>query len=116
MNIGDIVAVATKVDEVVTKVPAIVTAVYKNVHGEVVADLHQLEATIHSVVSVEENPREALPENGPVVTTDLTPPAPATSETAAGPDTQTVSAQDSFAALSPEDQAKFLEDIGAQKA
>lgn len=114
MNIGDIVAVATKVDEVVTKVPAIVTAVYKNVHGEVVADLHQLEATIHSVVSVEENPREALPENGPVVTTDLTPPA--APEAPAGPDTQTVSAQDSFAALSPEDQAKFLEDIGAQKA
>lgn len=113
MNIGDIVAVATKVDEVVTKVPAIVTAVYKNVHGEVVADLHQLEATIHSVVSVEENPREALPENGPVVTTDLTPPA--APEVPAGPDTQTVSAQDSFAALSPEDQAKFLEDIGAQK-
>lgn len=76
MNVGDIVAIATEVDKVVTKVPAIVVALYKNTHGELVADLHQLEATIHGVISGDDNPPEALPPGAPVVTADLSVPEP----------------------------------------
>lgn len=112
MNIGEIVAIATKVGEEVQKVPAIVTAVYNNAHGEVVADLHQLESTIKGVVVAEENPPGAAPENGPVVTKDMTPPAPpeeAASPAPAGPDAEVSAEESAYNALSEEDKAAFEE-------
>lgn len=116
MNIGDIVALVKVADEVATKVPAIVTKVYHNVHGEVVADLHELESTIRGVVSKEENSSGSLPTDaGSVhITTDLTSapevPAPAASAAApAAPSAQLSEEEAAFSKLSPEDQAAFLE-------
>lgn len=100
MNIGDIVALVKDAE----KIPAIVTKVYENVHGEVVADLHELAATVTGVVSADDNPTEAVPEGGLTVTSDLTSPV----KTAAETDAETAAAESAFSALSPQDQADFL--------
>jgi hypothetical protein len=98
MDIGQVVAVATKVDGDVVKVPAIVTALYKNAHGEVVADLHKLEASFKAILT-EDNPAEALPEGGPVVTADLSPPAE--------PDPSVKAAEGQFGSLTETERADF---------
>ena len=121
MNIGDIVGLVELVDGVLTKVPAIVVKEYHNVHDEVVADLHRLKADVTGVVSKEGNPTEALPVGGVHVTTDLSPitpedqaaasqiaPPAAPSPTPA-PSAQLSEEERAFGALSPEDQASFLE-------
>lgn len=132
MNIGDVVGLVETVIEdgvpIVSKVPALVTKLYKNVHDEVVADLHKLESNVQAVVSKEDNPQEALPPTGLHVTTDLTPPptveeqksqaAVAAAQPAqaapAAPSPELSDEEKAFSALSPEDQAAFMEWRAAQ--
>lgn len=120
MNVGDIVGLVELVDGVLTKAPAIVTKVYHNVHDEVVADVHRLKADITGVVAKEGNKPEALPVGGVHVTTDLSPITPEQQQQATqlappappapvAPTPALTDEERAFSALSPEDQASFLE-------
>lgn len=119
MNVGDVVGLVEETAGVLSKVPALVVKVYENVHGEVVADLHRIEANVLAVVAKEGNPAEAVP-NAPHVTTDLAPlPSPAEQQQAAQVAAQQAPApaqsaqlsdeETAFSKLSAEDQAAFLE-------
>lgn len=114
MNVGDIVAIAEEVGGVLTKIPAFVTAVYNNAHGEVVADLHKLETNVAGLVIKESNPVEALPPDGGAhVTSDLTPP-PSTPAPAKVIDASLSAEESAYASLSAEDQAAFAEFLASK--
>lgn len=127
MNIGNIVGLVEVVDGVLTKAPAIVTKLYHNVHDEVVADLHKLEATHHAVIVAEENPQEALPVGGIHATTDLSPvteedkqaaaqlaPPAAPAPAAAAPSPALSAEESAYSQMSAEDQAAFQEFLASR--
>lgn len=104
MNIGDIVTLAKDAE----RIPAIVLNLYHDVHDEVVADLHALSVTHAAVPTVAQDAEGALrvlegtpADNQPTTQTAPTMPA--------GPDAALSAEEQTFTALSPEDQAAFRE-------
>ena len=119
--VGDVVTLVQEVEGEVKKLPAIITKLYENAHGDLIADLHTLASNVLGIPAKENATDEVSGTTGvhvetPASTPD-TPPAAAQlpavtapvapADTAPVTDTPLSAEESAYSAMSPEDRAAF---------
>lgn len=108
MKVGDIVHYVEVAEGVAKRIPAIVVALYDDVHGKVVADLHKLEATVTSVRTEEDATDPDTGKTASHVDPSTDEPTGVVPEPEPDvPDAAVSGSEATYAAMNPQDQAEF---------